>query len=82
MKRHHQGEEDVDAMVPDEFSDNSHDDMEEFVEHEEQFEVRPSISSRGSIARANRQTNANYGAGNQQKGTVNYHINDPFNMIG
>lgn len=38
-------EEDEDAMVPNEFSDDSQNDMEEFVEHEEQFDVRPSVSS-------------------------------------
>ena len=38
-------EEDEDAMVPNEFSDDSQNDMEEFLENEEQFEVRPSVSS-------------------------------------
>lgn len=42
--------EEEEGFVPDEFSEEN--DMEEFMENEEQFEVRPSISSRGSIARA------------------------------
>ena len=38
--------------IPDEFSAESDNNMEEFVEQEEEFEARQSISSRGSIGRA------------------------------
>ena len=39
-------------MVPDEFSDSAaEEDMDEFVSDNEVFEVRPSVSSRGSMAR-------------------------------
>lgn len=60
--------QDEEALVPDEFSDGSQDDMEEFVENEENFEVRPSISSRGSMGRATRDRNNDHFKGNQQKG--------------
>lgn len=63
-------EEEVNAMVPDEFSDDgSQDEMEEFEENEEQFEVRPSVSSRGSIARMGRDRNTAVNTQPQNKGT-------------
>lgn len=52
-------EEEEDAMVPDEFSNASGDDMEEFMEHEEHFEVKPSVSSRASMPRGGK--GVNYG---------------------
>lgn len=62
--------EDDEAFVPDEFSDGTQDDMEEFVEHEENFEVRPSISSRGSMGRATRDKKANFGISKPQRGNI------------
>lgn len=59
---------DEEAFVPDEFSDGTQDDMEEFVENEENFEVRPSISSRGSMGRATRDRNNDNVRNNQLKG--------------
>lgn len=48
-------EEDEDeGMIPNEFSDENEseqDDMDEFIEHEEEFEARQSISSRGRETR-------------------------------
>lgn len=54
MDRGSQGIEDED-MVPDEFSD----DMDEYMENEEQFSARQSISSRGSIGRATKNRKEN-----------------------
>ena len=68
--------EDDEAFVPDEFSDGTQDDMEEFVEHEENFEVRPSISSRGSMGRATRDKKSNLDRLNHNEVTFHFIISD------
>ena len=44
-------EEGEDNLIPDEFSDENQQEMEEFEHNEENFEARQSISSRGSVVR-------------------------------
>jgi hypothetical protein len=59
MNQYKYSEEEDDGMIPNEFSDDSQNDMEEFIDEEAAFEVRPSISSRGSIKMAALNDNQN-----------------------
>lgn len=52
MDKYQHMSEDEEDLIPDEFSDDNVEDMDEFIEKEEEFEARQSISSRGSIGRA------------------------------